>query len=221
VKGRTTTAALGAAMVMVMLLAVAFPASDVLAAEPDHPLPVITGDAAVDDAIRSRAEERGYRPRLEVPVRLVAVDGVMLEPEAAAAWVELKQAAAAAGHHLRLIAGYRSPATQRSLFLSRFRGASRTGIDSTLRWTAPPGYSKHHSGRAIDITVQGLRAGRFGTTAAHDWLSDNGARNARIHGFVASYPAGGPSQGPEPEPWEWVFVGRPEAPTPVAGLSRA
>lgn len=204
-----------------MLVGVVIPAPHVLATEPDHPLPEITGDATIDDAIRSRAEERGYRPRLEEPVGLVTVDGVLLEPGAAAAWVDLKRAAAAAGHHLSLIAGYRSPATQRSLFLSRFRGASLSGIDSTLRWTAPPGYSKHHSGRAIDITVRGIRAGRFGSTAAHDWLSDNGGRNARIHGFVASYPAGGPSQGPEPEPWEWVFVGPPEAPTPVAGLSRA
>lgn len=186
-----------------------------------YQLPEITGDPGLDDSIRRQAEERGYLPRLDEPAALVAVDGVLLEPETAAAWQDLQRAAATAGHHLRLIAGYRSPATQRSLFLGRLRGASRAGIDSTLRWTAPPGYSKHHSGRAIDITVRGVRAGRFGTTAAHAWLSANGGRNARAHGFVASYPPHGPPQGPEPEPWEWVFVGFPEASTPVARLAPA
>lgn len=204
-------------MVILMTVVLATPVAG--AAETALALPEITGDGTVDEAIRRQAEERGYLPRLDEPATLVAIDGVLLEPETAAAWRNLKEAAAAAGHHLRLIAGYRSPAAQRSLFLGRFRNASRAGIDATLRWTAPPGYSKHHTGRAIDITVRGVRAGRFGATAAHDWLSDNGGRNARLHGFVASYPPDGPSQGPEPEPWEWVFVGLPEAPTPVAGLS--
>lgn len=210
-------------IILLIGLVFALPAPGALAAEslPAPHLPEITGNPAVDEAIRHRAEERGYRPRLDEPTTLVAVDGQLLTPEAARAWERLQEAAVAAGHHLRLISGYRSPSAQRSLFLRRFRGSSPAGIDATLRWTAPPGYSKHHTGEALDITVRGVRAGAFGSSRAHAWLSADACRNARIHGFAPSYPAGGPPQGPEPEPWEWVYVGPPQPPSIVADLKPA
>lgn len=169
--------------------------------------PMITGSVDVDMRIRALAEDRGYRPRPITSDPLVMIDGQRLSVEAAQAWNSLKAAASAQGHRLHLIAGYRDHSTQRRLFLSRLGGFSDEAIRRCLRWSAPPGYSKHHSAKAIDITVSGIRAGRFATTSAYEWLTADGYRNARRFGFAPSYPADGGHYGPDPEPWEWIFVG--------------
>lgn len=177
-------------------------------AAPTAPLPTITGSSEVDRLIRSLAEDRGYVSRPLASVPLEGVDGHLLEPEAATAWTRLRTAAADAGHHLRLVSAFRDHETQRSLFLGRLRGHSAAAIESCLAWTAPPGYSKHHTGLAIDITVSGRRGGSFAGTPAYAWLSDNEYHNAKRFGFLPSYPPDGPPEGPNPEPWEWVYVGR-------------
>ena len=161
----------------------------------------------VDTRIRTLAELRGYRVRPTTTDPLVVIDGQRLSVEAAQAWDSLKAAAAAQGHRLQLIAGYRDYSTQRRLFLSRLPGFSDEDIRRCLRWSAPPGYSKHHTAKAIDITVSGIRAGRFATTSAYEWLTADAYRNARRFGFAPSYPANGSNYGPDPEPWEWIFVG--------------
>ncbi|MGH8912427.1 MAG: D-alanyl-D-alanine carboxypeptidase family protein, partial [Acidimicrobiia bacterium] len=121
--------------------------SDSLAkTSPIATLPAITGSDEIDALIRTRAEARGYRPRELATGSLEFVDGHLLQAEAAAAWRELDEAARAAGHRMRLVAGFRDLDTQRSLFLRRLHGHSETAIDSTLKWSAPPGYSKHHTG---------------------------------------------------------------------------
>lgn len=171
------------------------------------PAPAITGRGELDARIRDLAERRGYGRRPTASAPLVTVGGVRLLPEVAEAWEALRRDALGSGHDLRLVAGFRDVATQRTLFLGRLRGHSTGAIEATLRWTAPPGYSKHHTGAAIDITVRGLRPGAFGGSAAYTWLAANNYRRARAHGFLPSYPPDGPPQGPEPEPWEWVYVG--------------
>ena len=47
----------------------------------------------------------------------------------------------------------------------------------------------------------------FGSTPAFAWIAANNYENAKRFGFVPSYPPDATSQGPNPEPWEYVFVG--------------
>lgn len=72
---------------------------------------------------------------------------------------------------------------------------------------APPGYSEHATGLAIDFGDR--RAGRcnlegcFANSAVGRWL----ARNAPDFGFEMSFPQGN-AQGVAFEPWHWRWVGR-------------
>ena len=169
--------------------------------------PAITGDPAVDALIRQIAEGRGYRRRPLASGPLVSADGVLMQPSAAGGWEELQAAARAVGHPIGVTSGYRNHSEQVSIFMSRLAGTSASAIDTRLRTAAAPGYSKHHTGYALDLYAGGQRFTSFGSSAAFSWLSADNADAAKRHGFIPSYPFGAASQGPIPEPWEWVYVG--------------
>jgi len=124
----------------------------------------------------------------------------LLEPQAAAAWWAMKQAAAKVGVSMHLVSAFRSVGRQTEILRDKL--ISGQTIEEALTWVAPPGYSEHHSGRAIDIGVPGQPALEedFETTAAFDWLQ----RHAAAHGFRLSYPRGNTS-GYGYEPWHWCF----------------
>ena len=65
-----------------------------------------------------------------------------------------------------------------------------------------PGWSEHHSGRALDISAPGEPAAEesFEATPAFAWLTTN----AGAHGFTMSYPRDNP-HGIVHEPWHWRF----------------
>ena len=71
-----------------------------------------------------------------------------------------------------------------------------------LRVNAAPGYSEHHTGRAIDLGTIGCRAleEEFELTEAFAWLENNAAHFQ----FSLSYPRNNPS-GVIYEPWHWCF----------------
>ncbi len=169
--------------------------------------PTITGNTELDTRIRELAEARGYIPR-GVPIQaLVPVDGYYVQPDAAAAWEALQAAAAAAGHTITLTSGYRSPATQASLFVSRMAGTSDAELDALLAIAAPPGYSRHHTGYAIDIRTPTDFLYDFAGSDAYAWLAADDWANAKSFGFLPSYPFDSSPAGPDPEPWEYVSVG--------------
>jgi D-alanyl-D-alanine carboxypeptidase-like protein len=169
--------------------------------------PPITGNVEVDRRIRAIAEERGYRRRPPPNRALVEVGDEMLQPEAAAAWASLQAAAATAGHSISIFSGYRSIERQVAVFVGKLTGTSDVEIETRVRSVAVPGYSKHHTGYAIDIRAAG--GGDFGIrdTAAYAWLSANNFANTKAHGWIPSYPDGSGPAGPDPEPWEFVWVG--------------
>jgi hypothetical protein len=138
----------------------------------------------------------------------VVVDGVRLQPDAAVAWTDLKVEAATAGHALVLRSGYRSYIDQAVIFNGKLTDRSDAGIDRRLRTAAPPGYSKHHTGYAIDISEAGHTVFTFRQTSGYTWLANDNFANAKRHGWIPSYPDGALDQGPDPEPWELVWVGR-------------
>jgi len=190
--------------------------------------PPITSHEGADAVIRGMAEERGYRLRpLANPRRLVTVGGHLMQPQIAAAWEQLRLAAAEDAVSLAIISAYRSTDRQREIFLYRLARESRQAlgheitaaeivdgrgrgvIDEILRTSSIPGYSKHHTGYTIDITDShsGLSFLEFANTAGFLWISAHNYENAKRFGFIPSYPEGADSQGPEPEAWEYVWVG--------------
>ena len=169
--------------------------------------PSITGSSSLDTRIRTIAESRGYVRRPLATGPFTWVSGVRLQPAAADAWIALRDAAARAGYTLLLESGYRSYADQRSIFLRRLTSYTDAAIDTRLRTAAAPGYSKHHTGYAIDVTQSGYRFTGFASTPAYKWLSANNYANAKRFGWIPSYPPDAAAQGPIPEAWELTYVG--------------
>jgi len=103
------------------------------------------------------------------------------------------------------ISGFRSIAYQQQVFfdIKATRGQTAT---KRAEVSAPPGYSEHHTGYAVDIgdgTVPATNLSpKFDKTRAFKWLHANAARFS----FEMSFPKNNP-QGVSYEPWHWRFVG--------------
>src|SRR3546814_12375411 len=86
-------------------------------------------------------------------------------------YTTLFRSAAVYGVELLLISAFRSIEFQAALVRDKLaRGIT---IDEILMVNAPPGYSEHHSGRAIDIGARGIAPldEAFEVTPAFAWLS--------------------------------------------------
>lgn len=187
--------------------------------------PRITGNTTADARIVSIAERRGFRLR-SIPVNPIVRTGEpnlegddLLQERAYQGWQHIKAAAQKDGVPLHLLSGYRSIEYQRDLFVSRLRqaggdenyiagGEQDAIVNSVLSLTAPPGYSRHHTGYTVDFSC--MPNGQFiafGNSSCFAWLSANNYQKAKESGWVPSYPSGATDQGPEPEPWEYVWVG--------------
>ena len=121
-----------------------------------------------------------------------------LASDAARAWNTMQSAALRDDIVLEAISGYRSHDYQLGIFERKLaRGQS---VAEILNVNAAPGYSEHHSGRALDIgTLDEPPAEEsFERTRAFEWLRDNAAGD----GFRMSYPRANP-HGIVYEPWHW------------------
>lgn len=125
---------------------------------------------------------------------------VRLRPAAAAAWYCMRDAARADGVTLVAISGFRS--VQRQTELIRDKLDAGQPLAEILRSVAAPGYSEHHTGRAIDITSdEHIDLDEdFARTAAFRWLQ----RRAPGFGFSLSFPKDNP-HGIVYEPWHWCW----------------
>jgi D-alanyl-D-alanine carboxypeptidase len=119
-----------------------------------------------------------------------------LAPAAAKAWYAMRDAAGANGLALRPVSGFRS--VQRQAELIRRKLARGDHLDDILRTNAAPGYSEHHTGRALDITdgVAPPLSEAFEHSPAFAWLSCHAER----FGFRISYPRSN-AHGIVYEPW--------------------
>jgi zinc D-Ala-D-Ala carboxypeptidase len=125
---------------------------------------------------------------------------IRLTPRAATAWRTMRDTAARDGVTLLPLSGFRSVARQ--AFLIRKKLAAGQSLGEILRLVAAPGYSEHHTGRAIDIgSPEHIELDAdFARTAAFRWLR----RRAGEFGFRPSYPRGNP-HGIAYEPWHWCW----------------
>jgi len=145
-------------------------------------------------------------PHLDEPAELVDVGpniiGRMqrLTPETAGAWVGLVAAAATDSVELLIVSGFRSIADQAQLITKKL--ATGQTIDAILTVNTAPGFSQHHTGRAIDIATPGVRplTEAFGDSPAFHWLEANADR----FGLGLSYGLDN-EWGMAYEPWHWFF----------------
>lgn len=123
-----------------------------------------------------------------------------LAPACAAAWQRLKLAAAACGVDLRIASGFRSIERQQEIIRTKMQAGQ--ALASILTLLAPPGFSEHHTGCALDIKTPGIKTLdiAFENSAAFQWLS----QHAASYGFAMSYPRGN-AQGFQYEPWHWCY----------------
>jgi zinc D-Ala-D-Ala carboxypeptidase len=126
-----------------------------------------------------------------------------LAPNAAKAWQKMESAASGAGIVLQLVSAFRSIDYQFKIIKRKLAAGQR--MEDILRVSAVPGYSEHHSGKAVDLTTPGCQAltEGFEMTAAFGWLEKNATRFE----FTMSYPRGNKA-GVIYEPWHWAYQGQ-------------
>lgn len=124
----------------------------------------------------------------------------LLIPCAAEAWRRLKAAALADGITLFIVSAFRSVDRQAEIVRRKLDAGFST--KDVLAVCAPPGFSEHHTGRALDLSTRGSRTleEEFEQTAAYAWLQLNGGK----FGYRLSYPVDNP-WGYQYEPWHWCF----------------
>ncbi|MBI2306670.1 MAG: M15 family metallopeptidase [Rhodocyclales bacterium] len=124
----------------------------------------------------------------------------LLDPLAAEAWRSLRAAALADGIDLFIVSAFRSIARQAEIVRRKIEAGA--AVESILAVCAPPGFSEHHTGRAIDLSTSGSRAleVEFDQTPAYAWLTEHAAE----FGYHLSYPIGN-HLGYQYEPWHWCF----------------
>jgi len=117
----------------------------------------------------------------------------------------MRTAAAQAEVRLVPLSGYRSYDEQEAVFFS-LKAERHQDAQTRAEVSAPPGYSEHHTGYAIDLgdgnQPQTHLDQSFGETTTYQWLASNAVK----FGFELSFPPDN-LQGVAFEPWHWRFVG--------------
>ena len=146
---------------------------------------------------------RGLLPFAEADTLVVAeCDAAgrefQLTPVAASAWLTMRDAAAADGVVLQLVSAFRSVERQHEIIAAKLSRGQR--LDDILQVSAAPGFSEHHTGRAIDIGTPDspVLEEVFEQTPAFAWLQ----LHAAGFGFRMSFPRGN-ACGYLYEPWHW------------------
>lgn len=136
----------------------------------------------------------------------VTADGrIKLRTKAAEKFLEMQSDARREGITLVAISGFRTIDDQEYLFFN-IKEQRKQETSKRAEVSAPPGYSEHHTGYAVDIGDGNAPATNLNTnfeqTAAFRWLEANAAK----YSFELSFPEDN-LQGISYEPWHWRFVG--------------
>jgi D-alanyl-D-alanine carboxypeptidase len=182
------------------------------ASTPDAPSLTQEPPLAVNSSTKEDASEDnllGHLPYEEVStselIPITADGKIRLRQAAAEKFQQMQADAAAAGVSLNPLSGFRSVDEQDYLFF-RVKEQRVEAATKRAEVSAPPGYSEHHTGYALDIGDGKVLATNLSTefenTAAFRWLEENAAR----YSFELSFPRDN-LQGISYEPWHWRYVG--------------
>ncbi|MCC3374580.1 D-alanyl-D-alanine carboxypeptidase family protein [Cohnella sp. REN36] len=131
-----------------------------------------------------------------------------LQRPAARALEKLFAAASEDGITLKAVSGYRSYATQKSIF---DRNASLKGAEVANKTSAVPGQSEHQTGLAMDVSSASANyelEEKFASTKEGKWL----AANCAEYGFIIRFLKGKEDiTGYSYEPWHIRYVGKEAA----------
>ena len=132
-----------------------------------------------------------------------------LQPEAQQAISAMLTKARIEGVQLGIISAFRTVEDQSHLYFDIKAERGQSAKDRA-EVSAPPGYSEHHTGYAVDFIDQGrpetTLSQSFETTPAFQWLE----KNAAFFNFELSFPKDSDS-GVSYEPWHWRYVGNQES----------
>ena len=122
-----------------------------------------------------------------------------MTPETLSQWLAMAANAQQDGIELQLISAFRSVDYQCQLV--RRKALAGQNLDAIFRVSAIPGFSEHHTGRALDITCPNSDPleESFETTDAFAWLHANASRFK----FFMTYPRNN-AAGIIYEPWHWA-----------------
>ena len=156
--------------------------------------------------------EKGYA--IEVIDGRTYVDGILIAnktyslpegydpggllPECEEAFALMKKDAAGLGLNIYISSGFRSYASQKSIYN---RYVSKDGRALADTYSARPGHSEHQTGLSIDLNTI---TQSFGRTKEGKWV----AANCHKYGFIIRYPQGKAHiTGYRFEPWHLRYVG--------------
>lgn len=143
------------------------------------PEPIAPGvydpDAVVQAAKCRRAT--GYRSGKKFDICVTTVDGKLVEVNTARAYLRMRKAARNAGVSLYIVSGFRTMAKQRYLY-----GCYKSKRCNGGNLAAPPGYSNHQSGKALDLNTS--------ARGVYSFLANRG----KSYGFRRTVPS---------EAWHW------------------
>ena len=121
-----------------------------------------------------------------------------LLPECKEAFALMQSAAAAKGLNIYISSGFRSYASQKSIY-NRYVGRDGRALADT--YSARPGHSEHQTGLAVDLNTI---TQSFGRTKEGRWV----AEHCHEYGFIIRYPEGKSHiTGYCFEPWHLRYVG--------------
>lgn len=126
-----------------------------------------------------------------------------LAPDAARQWLAMVEAAGKDGVILMIVSGFRGYEYQAGLIRRKIEAGQ--AIEDILCVNAAPGFSEHHTGRAVDVATPGSRplTEEFEHTDAFRWLE----KYAKDFDFSMSYPRDN-AFGFIYEPWHWAYRNR-------------
>ena len=123
-----------------------------------------------------------------------------LLPAAARAWNRMHQSAQQDGIILQPVSCFRSVEYQLGIVNRKLSRGQE--ISEILKVSAAPGFSEHHTGRAIDVTTPGFDVLEevFENSPAFEWLT----QNAGMYRFKLSFPRNNRHRLAF-EPWHWAW----------------
>lgn len=134
-------------------------------------------DTEIKETTKSCHRATGYRSGRAFKICITKVDGKWVEVNTARAYLRMKANARARGVGLYISSGFRTMAQQRY-----FYNCYKTKRCNNGNLAAPPGYSNHQSGHALDLNTS--------SRGVYSYLSSRG----RAYGFRRTVPS---------EAWHW------------------